>query len=296
MARIVKAVAVNSNAQIDIGWLASQFLDLHNLVPIGQGGQKIVLSAEHASDGDVVLKLIHPGQDIERTNRELIAIAEVNSPRVPRVYDRGQLTTNIGACVWFREQRISGETVRARLQGGPLEPSEVLTLGLHVLEALADAESASIVHRDVKPDNVMRDTAGTYWLLDFGLARHLTMTSLTATASPFGQMTIGYAPPEQCRNAKAEIDGRADLFAIGVTLYECATGQNPFWYGARDPREVLARVESQPLSHLSLPIAAAQSFGDLVSAMTQKRRDHRPATVREALDWMRDVCRAEGLF
>lgn len=286
---------MSSQATIDLNWLSAQFPDLTNLSPIGHGGQKIVLSADHSGDGAVVLKLIHPGQDLERTNRELIAIAQVNSPRVPRVLGRGQLTTPMGDCVWFREQRVPGESVRARLQLGPFGAREVLVLGLHLLETLADAEAVDIVHRDVKPDNIMRDPSGAYWLLDFGLARHLTMDSLTATAAPFGQMTVGYAPPEQCRNVKLEIDARADLFATGVTLYECATGQNPFRHGARDPREVLIRVETAPLPPLSLAIAETQGFGDLVSAMTQKRRDHRPSTVREALEWMRDICRAEGV-
>jgi serine/threonine protein kinase len=105
----------------------------------------------------------------------------------------------------------------------------VLRLGLHVLEALERAETVQIVHRDVKPDNIMCDGEGNFWLLDFGIARHLELSSLTPTASPFGKMTLGYAPPEQCRNVKGDIDSRADLFALGVTLHECATGRNGFF-------------------------------------------------------------------
>lgn len=286
---------MNPPPTIDLVWLAGQFPDLSNLQPLSVGGQKIVLSAEHCSDGAVVLKLISPRQDDETTNRELLAVTQVNSPRVPRVIERGWLATPIGNCVWFREQRVPGQTVRSLLQSGPFDAASVLTLGLHVLETLTAAESVNIVHRDVKPENIIRDPNGDFWLLDFGLARHLSLSSLTATGLPFGKMTLGYAPPEQTRNIKGEIDSRADLFATGVTLYECATGQNPFRQGARDDMEILRRVDAMPLPALTLTITLAQSFSDLVSAMTQKRRDHRPSTVKEAFEWILDVGRVEGV-
>lgn len=280
---------------IDLAWLASQFPDLSNLTPLSIGGQKLVLSADHPADGAVVLKLIRPNQDIQTTERELLAIVQVNSPRVPRVAERGQIRTPIGDCVWFREQRVQGDSVRTIVSAGAMNAADVLKLGLHVLETLAAAEAVSIVHRDVKPDNIMRDPNGDCWLLDFGLARHLTLSSLTVTGSPFGKMTVGYAPPEQSRNIKGEIDSRADLFATGVTLHECATAVHPFRSGSRDDLDTLRRVDTVPLRPLMLPINRARDLGDLVSAMTQKRRDHRPASVREAFDWMTDICRAEGL-
>ena len=280
---------------IDLAWLASQFPDLSNLTPLSIGGQKLVLSADHPADGAVVLKLIRPNQDIQTTERELLAIVQVNSPRVPRVTERGQIQTPIGDCVWFREQRVQGDSVRTVVSAGPMNPADVLKLGLHVLETLAAAEAVSIVHRDVKPDNIMRDPNGDCWLLDFGLARHLTLSSLTVTGSPFGKMTVGYAPPEQSRNIKGEIDSRADLFATGVTLHECATAVHPFRSGSRDDLETLRKVDAVPLPQLTLPINRSRDLADLVSAMTQKRRDHRPSTVREAYDWMTEICRAEGL-
>jgi eukaryotic-like serine/threonine-protein kinase len=95
--------------------------------------------------------------------------------------------------------------------------------------------------------------------IDFDIARHLRLESLTATAAAFGQFTWGYAPPEQCRNIKAQIDARSDLFALGVTLYECATGSNPFRKGARDPLEILSRIEGMPLPPLSLSIGGVLS-------------------------------------
>lgn len=215
---------------------------------------------------------------------------------MPRILEYGAVASNLGDCVWLREQLIIGDPIRQVISLGPMDVASVLRLGLHVLEALEKAESAKIVHRDVKPDNIMQDENGNFWLLDFGIARHLELSSLTATAAPFGKMTLGYAPPEQCRNLKADIDSRTDLFALGVTLHECATGRNGFFDPPpRDHLELIRRVERWVLPPLALPIKAAASFQDLVSSLTQKNRIHRPRAVRNALDWMREICVTEGV-
>lgn len=274
-------------------WLADQFPELQHIQPLSQGGQKLVFAAVHPVDGDVVLKLMHPNADVERTTRELVAVATVQSARVPTILDQGTVPTPIGDCFWFREQRIHGQTVRECLAKGPLDTSNLLRLGLHVAETLVAAEAADIVHRDVKPENIIRDNGGEFWLIDFGLARHLGLESLTATANAFGHVTWGYAPLEQCRNIKPEIDARADLFALGVTLYECATGSNPFRTGARDAIEVLRRVEQGNFPRLRLSFSAASEFSDLIAALTQKQRLHRPQTAQEAYEWIKDICDAQ---
>jgi len=181
------------------------------------------------------------------------------------------------------------------LANGPFDIPDLLRLALHVSEALVAAEAVSIVHRDVKPENLIVDGTGSCWLIDFGLARHLGLESLTATANVFGNVTWGYAPLEQCRNLKQEIDARADLFAMGVTLYECATGENPFRDGARDVLEVLQRVERSNLPRLQLSFHSASDFADLVATLTQRRRIHRPQSAREAHEWIKDICDTEGV-
>ncbi|MGO9262629.1 MAG: serine/threonine-protein kinase [Bryobacteraceae bacterium] len=280
----------------DLAWLVATFPDLSDFQPLGQGGQKLVMRATHKTEGIVVLKLIHPRTDIETVRREILAVQQVRSPRVPRILEHGNATTHLGPCVWLREEFIDGETVRQMLARGPLLPASVLRLGLHVMEALEKAEAAQIVHRDVKPDNVMCDRKGAFWLLDFGIARHLDLSSLTATGLPFGKMTLGYAPPEQCRNVKTAIDSRADLFALGVTLHECGTGRNGFFEPPpRDQIELLKRVERFVLAPLELPLKEKASFRDLVQSMTQKGRGHRPRNVRDALQWIREICSREGV-
>lgn len=222
---------------IDGAWLQAQFSELSNIQLLGHGGQKEVFSAIHSTDGNVVLKLIHPGHEAEVVRREILAVQQVQSPRVPRILEQGLVTLPVGDLIWLREQRVLGQSLRQALGTGPLSTPLVIRLSLQMLEALVKAEEAQIVHRDVKPDNIMFDIQGDFWLLDFGLARHLTLDSMTATTLPFGKVTWGYSPSEQCRNVKPNIDARSDLFALGVTLYEAATGSNPFRQGAANPLE-----------------------------------------------------------
>jgi eukaryotic-like serine/threonine-protein kinase len=284
---------VTGSQLLTAAWLAGVFPELQNIQPLSEGGQKQVFSAQHPENGDIVLKLMHPSADIERTMRELVAVARVQSARVPIILDQGTVATPLGDCFWFREQRIHGRTVREVLAVGPLDTPSLLRLALHVSETLVAAEAVGIVHRDVKPENLILDPSGNFWLIDFGLARHLGLDSLTATVNVFGNVTWGYAPLEQCRNIKQEIDSRADLFALGVTLYECATGTNPFRAGARSALEVLQRVEKGHLPRLQLSFPSASDFADLIAALTQRQRVHRPRSASEAHEWIKDICDRE---
>jgi eukaryotic-like serine/threonine-protein kinase len=281
--------------RIDPAWLRQQFPDITSLTALNPGGQKSVYAGTHPADGEVVLKIFHPNTEPERALREVRAVQNIRSPRVPHVLDIGLAQSPLGNIIWLREERIAGVSLRDRLASGTLSPREVMRLGLHVLEALAAAEAVRIVHRDVKPENIIVATDGSYWLLDFGIARHLDQQSLTPAGLAFGLGTAGYAPPEQFRNVKPEIDARSDLFALGVTIYECVEGVNPFRQGARDVAEVLHRVETRPLPPISKRVDSAGQFSDIVLAMTRVQRNHRPATADDALQWMQEICNREGI-
>jgi serine/threonine-protein kinase len=237
-----------------------------------------------------VIKVFDAAEDRVTTERELLAVSTINSPRVPRILENGVATTASGQCVWFCEQFIEGISLRDHLASKTLDIDELLQMARHLLQALSEAETAQIVHRDVKPDNIILGTDGELWLIDFGIARHLTLLSLTATANPFGKLTLGYAPPEQMRNNKSFIDSRADLFALGITLIESHIGFNPFWVPPpASSLEIMRRVESQPIKVDFGPSDKAKVLGGLVSAMTQRRRDLRPRNAADALDWLLTV-------
>lgn len=281
--------------KIDQAWLAGEFPLITGLAQIGEGGQKFVFAGDHDTDGPVVLKLFKLDADIARVQREVQAPLVVGSPRIPRVLEEGQVNSQLGELLWIREVRVPGESLREALKGGQMPDQVILRLGLHMLEALAAAEDASIVHRDVKPENIIIGPDGSGWLLDFGFARYLDLASLTATSDAWGKGTIGYAPPEQFRNDKPEIDGRADLFALGMTLYECVEGKHPFRSITQDAAEILRRVERQPLPRISRQVSSTEEFTELIYAMTRPRRNHRPETVKNALSWMQEICLAEGI-
>jgi eukaryotic-like serine/threonine-protein kinase len=295
--RLVRSNSGGSSVTIDQKWIEATFSDLAEISPLNHGGQKWVFSAKHNRDGDVVLKVVKPHSDPERTRREILAAQKVAHPRVPAILEVGTCQSNLGECVWIREHRIPGECLRPIVTRSALPALEVLRLGLQVLDTLVATAKVDLVHRDVKPDNIIRDSDGAFWLIDFGLARHLDLESATGDGPLDGVGTVGYSAPEQMRNRKREIDGRADLFALGVTLFEAATGKNPFRLNARSKLECLQRSEKDDLPRLRLllPNGSTDAFGALVATMTQKRRDLRPRTVDDALGWMREICSAEGV-
>ena len=277
-----------------IEWLEESFPRTSGFAPIGRGGQKSVFSCTHEIDGEVVLKLFHPTCDPQRAFREVDAAKKVRCPRVPQVLEVGRVPSHLGEFIWLREPRIFGADLRSRLRdSGPLEPKSLLRLALHMLEALAAAERVRIVHRDVKPANIIAATGGQFWLIDFGFARHLDLDSLTETGAQHAFGTLGYSPTEQCRNLKDDIDARTDLFALGVTLHECCTGVNPFLHGARDAVAVIRRIESTAPALLTRRVDAANEFPGLVQMMTRTHREQRLNTAAEALEWAKEICQHE---
>jgi len=209
--------------------------------------------------------------------------------RIPDTYEVGTADSPTGEVLWVRERLIRGQNLRGVLAHGPLSGDQVIRAAMDLLDVLAAAEQLSIVHRDVKPDNVIAAEDGSFWLIDFGLARHLDLASITATGLPFGVGTPGYAPPEQFRNRKPEIDGRADLFGLGVTLYESIEGANPFRANARDNLEILRRTETTALPSITRAIVRGGGFADLIQAMTRTRPSHRPESVAYAREWLESI-------
>jgi eukaryotic-like serine/threonine-protein kinase len=280
---------------IDTSWLEAQFPDLTLFQPIGKGGQKEVFRAQTFAGNPVVVKVFHFGSNEDRALREIRAVVDLASPRVPGVLGFGKAPSPVGELVWVKEELVEGESLRQRLTRGPLSVAEAMMMARDLLEVLVLAERAHIVHRDVKPENILLATGGGAYLLDFGLARHLDLPSVTASTQLIGPNTPGYAPPEQFHNRKREIDSRADMFGLGVTLHEALTGTNPFLDGAATVVEVIHRVEHDALPPLPLSAAAPDELQQLIAAMTQRRPGHRPRTLAECRSWLKDAFQKLGL-
>lgn len=274
--------------KVDVGWLDQQFPNLSRIEPLDTGGQKWVFRCVDSVRGPCVLKMMKPGA-IDYLDREFEAVRRLSSDHVPQIYKIGSLDSQVGQLIWFIEQYVDGNVLSSLLAFGPLDKDLILSLGLDLLSAARDAESVKVVHRDIKPDNVIVDPTGKAWLLDFGIARILDLASKTRTDAVVGPHTPGYSAPEQFRYQKHQITGRSDLFAIGVVLFECATGVNPFLSGARDRLEVLNRVEQMPLPRLDLDWDVDKQFADIVQVLTQKFVFQRPSSCEEAFTWMSEI-------
>lgn len=274
---------------VDLNWLAAEFKSLRDIQVLGLGGQKEVFSARDADTGDlVVLKIFHASADPERALRELTAVAGFDGHRVPKVIDSGTATSNVGDHIWFVEEFVEGRTLTEVISAGVVDPADVRRWADQLLETLVAAAAAGVVHRDIKPANVIIDTSGDAWLIDFGIARHLGLLSVTPTSAFMGPHSPGYAPPEQFVYSKREIDTRADLFALGVTMYECLEGHNPYTRGALNRDEILTRVATTDLPPIAMRNGISLSLVDLVQSMTRRPISQRPASAMEALEWLRE--------
>jgi serine/threonine-protein kinase len=248
------------------------------------GGQKEVFRAILNGEA-VALKLIRVyASDQERTEREIAAVTKLNSDYVPEIYDSGKCRIFGEERNYIIEQFIEGGTYRQILDSRPVqELNDVLFLADQLLKACSDFETADLVHRDIKPGNLIIDPGGRVWIIDFGLVRHLDLPSVTPSGL-FGVGTPGYAAPEQFRNLKFLINIRADFFSIGVVLYEALRGYNPYFVPPTNQLEIIRRVEQQNLPRLSIP-GDDGGFSEFINALAQRFPSRRPQSAAEAIDW-----------
>jgi serine/threonine-protein kinase len=269
--------------------LAAQIPALTNITFVTGGGQKSVYQATHAPHGFVALKVFGDLADPQRSQREIDAVKNIACAHVPQIYETGVITGGPKPYMWLIEEWLMGDTLRSRLATGAQTDAVILLVAREVLFVLSEAEKKHIVHRDVKPENILLATNNSKcWLLDFGISRHLDLTTITA-AGGLGPCTPGYAPPEQIQNYKDKLDGRADLFALGVTLYECLMGVNPYTEGTVDPGERMRRTLARDLPRPTREIDASGQFSGLVKVMSSRRRSLRPRTAMKAYDWLRTI-------
>ena len=204
---------------------------------LGAGGMGVVFSGEDIRLGrPVALKFVpeelaKDAASVERLKSEARTASGLNHPNICTIYDIGEFEGQF----FIVMELLKGETLRDRLTKAALKIHEAVDLGIHIADALDSAHHRGIIHRDIKPANLFLVDRGPVKILDFGLAKAVarandgtTTTGVTRdrTAAGITLGTVAYMSPEQVTGE--ELDGRTDLFSLGVVLYEAITGQQPF--------------------------------------------------------------------
>jgi len=240
---------------------------------LGQGGMATVYKAYHASlDRYVALKALHPAFNEDKSfasrfQREARVVAKLEHPNIVPVYDYAEHENR----PYLVMKYIEGDTLKARLNQGPLSSEEINQIVDSVGSALAYAHKQGVLHRDIKPSNVLVSTDGQMYLADFGLAR-IAQSGESTLSSDMIMGTPQYISPEQAMGKK-DLDARTDLYSFGVMLYEMVVGQVPF--NADTPFSVIHDhiYTPLPLPHKVNPSVPESVERVLLKALAKERED-----------------------
>ena len=206
----------------------TRFGDYEILAELGAGGMGRVYRAKDLTlERTVALKMLAPqyGTDtgfVQRFLKEARAAARLNHPNIVQIYDFGQ----VDETYYLAMEYVDGHSLGAYLRRGHFSERDAILVIRHACRALAVAHAEGLVHRDIKPDNLMLTGRGEVKLVDLGIAKRVDEDqSLTQTGQAVG--TPHYISPEQIRGAR-DVDARADVYSLGATLYHLVTGQTPF--------------------------------------------------------------------
>jgi eukaryotic-like serine/threonine-protein kinase len=259
---------------------------------VGSGGMSSVYRAfDPTLERHVAIKLMHrdisnDADQLERFRREARAVAQLNHPHVVTVIDAGE---DDGA-PYIVFEYVEGETLKDRIRRlGRLPVAEAVAYAVEIGRALQSAHSHMLVHRDVKPQNVLIDADGRAKVTDFGIARSLEAQGLTATGRVLG--TTDYVSPEQALGH--EVTAQSDVYSLGIVLYEMLTGEAPFKadtqvaVAMKHVREPLPDVQRRR-PEISAALAA------VVERATAKETRNRYATVDEMTHDLEEVLAIEA--
>ncbi len=253
---------------------------------LGRGGMGVVYKAEDTKlKRTVALKflppeLTHISEVRDRFMREAQAAAALDHPNICTVYEFDEAEEKTFISMAY----VEGQSLRKKLDSGPLELDEALRIATQVAQGLQIAHMKGIVHRDIKSANIMVTEDNQAKIMDFGLARMTGGTLITQEGKAMG--TIAYMSPEQAQGE--EVDHRTDIWSLGVVLYEMFTGQLPF-KGEHDQGVVYSILNRKPKPLAELRSEIPVSIGQVVDKALEKNLDKRYQQIDELLDDLKSI-------
>jgi serine/threonine-protein kinase len=246
---------------------------------IGEGGMaRVYRGRDLRLNRRVAIKVLHShyasdASFLSRFHHEAQAAANLHHPNIVDVYDVGQ-DRDIHYIVM---EYIGGSDLKSRiLNGGPLAIEQAVAIGVAVAEGLEAAHRLGLVHRDIKPQNIMLGSDGEVKITDFGIAKSSLSTAMTETGVTFG--TADYLSPEQAKGLPST--PRSDMYSLGITLYESLTGRLPF-IGDNSIAVAMQHVNDEPPPPRMFNPRIPPQIEALVLRALRKNPDERPATARE---------------
>jgi eukaryotic-like serine/threonine-protein kinase len=262
---------------------------------IGTGGMSTVYRAfDTVLERQVAVKLMHhdiahnPDQ-LERFRREARAVAQLNHPHIVQVIDAGEEPGALHPTPYIVFEYVEGETLKDRIRRfGRLDIPEAIAYAIEIARALGAAHERGIVHRDVKPQNILVDEEGSGKVTDFGIARTLEQEGLTADGRVLG--TTDYVSPEQALGHP--VTGQSDLYSLGVVLFEMLTGDVPF-HGDSQVAVAMKHVrEELPDIQYRRP-EVSSALASVLDRLTAKNLDVRYRNDREVIADLEEVLAIE---
>lgn len=260
---------------------------------LGSGGMAdVYLANDRLLGRQVALKVLssryaNDEQFVERFRREASSAAGLNHPNIVQIYDRGEAEGSYYIAMEYLDGRSLKEII---LKYAPLSPELVVSVSMQILEALRFAHRRDVIHRDIKPQNIIVDNDGRVKVTDFGIARAGSASTMTEAGSILG--TAHYLSPEQAQGQPVE--AASDLYSLGVVMYEMATGKLPF-DGDNPVTIAMQHVHEQPVQPRSISPGIPENLEAVILRAIGKTPTERYLTAQAFLDDLRRVQEGEEI-